>query len=793
MDSDQLDIAKLQAVLQEAHTSDRSCAFHHLDEEINKVKSVRESCGSALVSLERLQRKYSDALNDIRKRRSILACKIHSLRSTNSGESSTRALRQVVNPRSPFFTDTELYQPPDNQDVVSIKRMGLVNMMRPPSTRQWNTVDKKLLTDAVYEQAKKIHSNLVQSKFRALQRDPSSSLSDLNKAVMDIDKIGDMSHEVIVGPLNDCNSYDWDIVSTTLQGRHTAFECQSMWRILLHPSINKSPWTAGETHKLRLVALFHNNTDWDAIATDLDTGRSAYQCFVYYKMKIRRNESSGLRWTPEEDTHLFNVIEHCRVGNHIPWSKVSFFLHNRSKRQIYCRWVHKRLFFKKGILSPEEIAVLQAAFAIYGKQFGRIAKLLPGRSKTNVIQYFYSVFGPLKNPIDQNWSADEDSILLEIADKHERIDFEEIHKMLPKKTLFGIKSRYNQLLLEYLGKKKNIDTIPLCLSESPTPEASSELRRALKNLHESQRPLDKHKRIKSNPNKKEIETDNLDRRIIRFFAEDKAPKIQKKPKSNIDSTTLRSLLYLLGANLDYDSLQCNEFLNSNYSLKKALEESLHINHVKKPVQPSGIRTYSRKKPVEEPPTSQNDIFASNISIWSHQSNKNTNLQNYFPPMLDTLSAIRTMSLLKYHHSSVINKCTRIEYFLKLSDMEKQHALFISRFDVIFRWPLLLSFIATNQHLLTSIDDQNKLFLPDDINCLSYSSTDTDTNLNKNNSVKFNWLENTEEKEKISTFKSPDDESTNKAHCSHNISKICYKNKRKLDTDNQKSRKKLNKT
>lgn len=769
MDSDELsDIAKLQAVLREAHSSDQTLDFHPLDEQINKVKRTQETCNSALASLEHVHFKFLKALNEIRNQRSVVMDKINALRSTNSTETSSKTPRVLSNPCGPFFTDIQLYQPPDNRDAVKIKQLGLINMMRPPLGRLWNSVDKNIVIEAIRKQTIKTRTHLAKSKLRALERDSSSSLSDLNKARTAVDRFNNISTETIVEPLDDSNSYDWDIVSTALQGRHSAFECHNMWNLLLHPQINKSPWTASETHKLRLVASYHNYCDWEDIAADLNTGRSAYQCFVYYKMNVRRNDSIGKRWTPAEDAHLFSVIEHCRVGNHIPWSKVSFFLHNRSSTQIYSRWIQRRHNYKKEILSPEEIAVLKAAFAVYGTQFKRITKLLPGRNKNNVIQCYYSLFGA-KRHSGKDWSTDEDTILLKIADDRKpHVDFEDIHKMLPKKTLEGIKSRYNHLLLEYLGKKGKTNTTTFRLPESPAPKALSELEKTLKNLAESRKPSDKIKYIKSEHDK-EIETDALDQKIIRFFAEDRAPKATQNPIPYVNSTALKSILFLLGSNLNFTSLEHDRFLESNYNLKKALEESLQVNKEKKAVQLSGIRTYSRKKVVQEKPTLlENTVLT---GIWSHESSKNTNIQNYFPPMLDTITAIRTMSLLKHHQSYNVHKRSLNEYFLKPSDMDKQLTLFISRFNVLFRWPLLLSFVETNQHLLSSIDDQNKLLPIDDINCISYD----------------------EDEDNEDTIKLHDDDSNDKAHCS-NVHKMCYKinRKRKSDTNHHEQNKKVSK-
>ena len=67
--------------------------------------------------------------------------------------------------------------------------------------------------------------------------------------------------------------------------------------------------------------------DWDAIAEELGTNRSGYQCFIVYQNKLncslRRNN-----WDPEEDTKLIQIVEKYRIGEYIPWGKVCFQLYS---------------------------------------------------------------------------------------------------------------------------------------------------------------------------------------------------------------------------------------------------------------------------------------------------------------------------------------------------------------------------------------------------------------------------------------------------------------------------------
>jgi hypothetical protein len=52
-----------------------------------------------------------------------------------------------------------------------------------------------------------------------------------------------------------------------------------MWQNMLHPRINRLPWNEEEDQKLKELVTASNSRDWDLIAEELDTGRTAFQCF----------------------------------------------------------------------------------------------------------------------------------------------------------------------------------------------------------------------------------------------------------------------------------------------------------------------------------------------------------------------------------------------------------------------------------------------------------------------------------------------------------------------------------
>lgn len=62
---------------------------------------------------------------------------------------------------------------------------------------------------------------------------------------------------------------DWDYISScNLTHRHTAKNCEAIWNLFLHPSLNRSSWTEKENHKLLEAARKFNFQNWQEIAKD---------------------------------------------------------------------------------------------------------------------------------------------------------------------------------------------------------------------------------------------------------------------------------------------------------------------------------------------------------------------------------------------------------------------------------------------------------------------------------------------------------------------------------------------
>ena len=76
---------------------------------------------------------------------------------------------------------------------------------------------------------------------------------------------------------------DWSTIAyEQFSLEHSAFDCCIHFKNDLQPAISHKKWTATEARKVQEIAKRHELRDWETIATELNTGRTAIQCLKCY-------------------------------------------------------------------------------------------------------------------------------------------------------------------------------------------------------------------------------------------------------------------------------------------------------------------------------------------------------------------------------------------------------------------------------------------------------------------------------------------------------------------------------
>ncbi|GES85442.1 myb-like protein L isoform X2 [Rhizophagus clarus] len=178
----------------------------------------------------------------------------------------------------PFFVDIYGNTPPKNDDIQLRERPKKFKPIK------WIQQEKDALAQGVYDQ------NFRRECLKAMQ----------SNQFLDTVLEKDSQYFLI-----NVEGLDWCELSKQYVQNKTPEECIIQWTTHEHPSINKSEWTAAETRKLRQIASRYNNRNWQRIATELNTNRTAADCFKQWN----KQTSGPRKWTKEEDEILARAVD----------------------------------------------------------------------------------------------------------------------------------------------------------------------------------------------------------------------------------------------------------------------------------------------------------------------------------------------------------------------------------------------------------------------------------------------------------------------------------------------------
>jgi myb proto-oncogene protein len=169
-------------------------------------------------------------------------------------------------------------------------------------------------------------------------------------------------------------------------------------------------------------------TDWAAVAA-LVLGRTSDQCYHRWDNFLdssidQANERTG-KWTEDEDSKLMGAVQTYGGKN---WNKIAELVPGRTKSQCCSRW--------KDVLDPsigrangrtsnwtavEDSKLKDAVQTHGGKKWGAISALVPGRTKMQCKNRWHGALNPNSNLTGGRtgkWEEDEDSKLKDAMRRH---------------------------------------------------------------------------------------------------------------------------------------------------------------------------------------------------------------------------------------------------------------------------------------------------------------------------------------------------------------------------------------
>ncbi|XP_045780416.1 snRNA-activating protein complex subunit 4-like isoform X2 [Maniola jurtina] len=612
----------------------------------------------------------------------------------------------------PYFKDRRGFPAPDNEDTILMNKSEMFNFSNTCSAPGWTVKDKCEVSKLIHKMSKEIKKEQLSSQILSLQRENKRLKSTKNNRKISILKkelvgVNRESLQTLALPIDE--EYDWHHIANQMNSRHTANEYRALWKLFLHPSINKNTWSKSEHVSLQKIASEKELQDWDAIAQELGTGRTSYQCFVYFRTNMNNNFTKRT-WTKEEENHLLLLIQYHREGNYIPWGKVAASMENRTNIQVYNKYA-RLLESRKGKFLPEEDSVILTCVNKFGPKYRKITEYLQGRSITQVRERHHLL---TKRQYSTVWTIEEDRRLVRLlANQDGSTNFSNVSQYFPGKDRVHVRTRYTTLC-RWMRRNPNVD-----LKHAPRRgprrleqgRSTDDLNKAIENLKKrvEEDALEGRKEAKDIIIKKKSQIskdspeDDIDEAIVALITKEEARKIDarnlqasqegQEKDSVIDEenkscniTVLRNILILLKAKLNKqkfkDSPLCNTY-------KGLLDCKPGQNTVR-------ISTYSRKDSFKK------TVMAEKVDIWGNTLKKP--LSCVLPPHYATITGCKQLMKHFVSPEAEMKDSKHMNFFIKNVKVKEEIDLLMERFNSLFLWPMLLSSVSPEDCKMTNAEE-----------------------------------------------------------------------------------------
>uniref|UniRef100_S4RXM6 Myb-like domain-containing protein n=1 Tax=Petromyzon marinus TaxID=7757 RepID=S4RXM6_PETMA len=289
----------------------------------------------------------------------------------------------------PYFRDTTSgLGPPDNPETKNMTSCGHKNFTA-YDLRRWTEREKESLRQAVLMDSlqsrlqplvTRLNTTEVKMERMGEDEDKSAIISSIDLMKQDINRVKNLPENELMGDKDD--RHDWlKIANFDMAGKRSPTEVEKFWRYSLHPGVNATTWQSHEDKALHKLVSQHGHNAWGDIASRLGTNRTAFQCLSRFQRTnraFRRKE-----WTEGENEALIQLVEAMRIGEHIPFTRIAFFMDGRSPAQLSGHW-NNVLLDPVAWLSLSygffcDVLLLRAVER-FGERWFLVAKEVPGRT-----------------------------------------------------------------------------------------------------------------------------------------------------------------------------------------------------------------------------------------------------------------------------------------------------------------------------------------------------------------------------------------------------------------------------
>lgn len=223
-------------------------------------------------------------------------------------------------------------------------------------------------------------------------------------------------------------------------------QCENAWNVKYNPKFSSDvDFEPDEQDKLIDLMQQFNYRNWDEIATRLDTGKSAFQCFIYSKTALRCLVRET--WSAEDDDLLKRCVRKYTISDNdgndrVRWSLVSTDFPNKNVAQCYTRYRnHIKDGLKKGHFTAEEADTIEA-YRRDGLSFGEISVAVGDRSTAQIRDFIQN---KTKHTNRGRWSLRETLELIRAILEHGVGRWAAISKRLTDRDRTQCRLKYEHL------------------------------------------------------------------------------------------------------------------------------------------------------------------------------------------------------------------------------------------------------------------------------------------------------------------------------------------------------------
>ncbi|NXF10472.1 SNPC4 protein, partial [Smithornis capensis] len=415
-----------------------------------------------------------------REQQKEIMCELDGSKTTKAGDGRNLPANVFLGHfMKPYFKDkTTGIGPPSNEDAKEKAAQGIKSFEQLLSAK-WKSREKTLLQKSVVSdrlqrllQPKLLKMSYWNQKLEKVKTEMEKQTLEkqIKELEQEIEAINQLPESDLLG--NRFDEHDWEKISNIhFDGQRSSEELRKFWQNWEHPSINKKEWSEEEIERLKQIAAKHNYLDWQSIAQELGTNRTPFQCL--HKYQIYNKDLKRKEWTKDEDQMLLELVQEMRVGSHIPYKKIAYYMEGRDSAQLIYRWTKSvDPSLKKGPWTPEEDAMLLAAVKKYGERdWYKIRTEVPGRSDAQCRdRYLKALHWDVKKG---KWSLEEEEQLIDLVQKHGLGHWSKIASELPHRTGSQCLSKW-KLMIGSKKKKSRAAKRRHIEESSSSSESSSE-------------------------------------------------------------------------------------------------------------------------------------------------------------------------------------------------------------------------------------------------------------------------------------------------------------------------------